>query len=148
LSALFDGGPTLPSGYEFTVYGYDRGARLATPVYPSDPGPGGARVFAFGQGATGKSIAFSTMIIATGDAVYNDEHGLSADQKTYFAGYQVVVSAPIFGSGNKVIGAISAIAAVNDGYFETDDGAVHLRNLADIAGTVLTVVAPAGTLFR
>ena len=130
-----------PEHYTMTIYIEDGGGRLV-PSYP-DPdhlGPNGERVFRRGIGATGKAFETGQFVVATGNAVSDAPHGLSPDQQAYFADCRSVASAPIL-RGTSVLGVVSAVSTIDDGWWNNVDHVANLRNLADDLAVVLTALA-------
>lgn len=142
LSALLrPGTKDIPDTYEFTVYLYELERdelRVAFPV--SEPGLDDVAVFRAGVGATGLAFQRRQLILVTGDAVSDATHGLTPEQREYFAGYRVVAATPIWREGNQPIGALSAISRENDGHFGMESSQAAFRELAEVIGVVLTSV--------
>ena len=113
---------SIPASYTSSVY-LDSGNKTLLPWYPelvSDPND--FRVFAHGNGATGKAFVTKNVKIVVGPAVSNSEHGLTPKQMDEFAGYSVVVAVPIRAPGDRIIGVLTLIAVENDGYFCSPTG--------------------------
>ncbi len=118
--------------------------RKLAPYYPElvrdadDP-----RCFEIGQGATGESYRRGAVVALVGDAVSNDEYGLSPRQQALFHDAQVVVAAPIRHLDGSVAGVLTVIADVNDHFFVTATDQVvrahidSLQRMADKFGFAL-----------
>ena len=140
LSALLRPGTKgTPAAYTWSVY-LPNEANQLVPSFPSTP-DSAIQTFESGCGATG--IAFrdrGPLIVVTDDAVSDETHGLTDAQQRYFREYKAVVATPIWVS-DRVIGVLTAISKVNDGYFATAAGGPVIRELATMVGVVLTNIS-------
>jgi transcriptional regulator with GAF, ATPase, and Fis domain len=136
LTALLQPARGTPNAYSWTVYIYDNDKNLLRPSFPT-AADDEIKTFAPGHGATGLAYQTRELIVVTDDAVSDATYGLSPKQQEHFAGNRTVVAAPIWFESD-VLGVLTAISKVNDGYFSTGPGGAVIRQLADVVGVVLT----------
>ena len=135
---LSPGAAGAPRSFRFTAFMPTSG-RLH-PVYPVRiDDPEDPKVFAFGQGAVGRAFQFNRIEAATGEAVSNEEYGLSERQRRTFQANQAVVGVPLR-AGGQVIGALGAISREYSTYFLDEDHARELLDLADVVAVLMLLV--------
>jgi len=135
----------MPATYRFTVYLFDPEANVLLPIFP-DPATGldDIRAFPPGKGATGMAYSQMKLFLVTGEAVFDDTWGLTAEQQQHWAGYSTVVATPIWAEGAEPKGVLSAISRDEDGFFDDPTAQARLREIADVIGVVLVDVSRKG----
>ena len=96
------------------------------------------RAFEPGKGATGVAFREKGLIVATDDAVFDDTYGLTQPQQEAFRDYKSVAATPIWFEDQQVVGVLTAVSKVNDGYFASGGaGGPVIRELAEVVAVVL-----------
>ena len=113
---------------------------------PADP-----RVLDQGQGVTGSAYADRRMTCAVGEGVIHETLGLTPAQRQLFAPYRIVVAVPVQRVDGAVVGALTVMAADNDGTFVSTDGqgevmAAGQALLEELAGKIGVALAGATEL--
>lgn len=140
LSALLRPGTRdIPDSYQFTLYLFVEGRNELWPYHPKlnprrDPDP---RIFVAGKGATGTAWQDQEVVVVRGDDVSNEAYGLTAVQQEFYRGFRSVASAVVWEENTRPIGVVTALSAVDDGFFEREGGRDSLRMLAQALGVVL-----------
>ena len=122
------------------------------PVGVQDPTD--TRVLNEGQGVTGSAYADRRMTCAVGEGVTHETLGLTADQQRLFAPFRIVVAVPVERVvDGEVMGALTVMAAANDGTFVSTDGQGEVvpagqALLEDLAGKIGVALAGATELDR
>ena len=97
--------------------------------------------FRSGNGATGQAWSDRNTIIVTGEAVSNDEYGLSAEQQEQFADLTIVGATPIYDlEGRRIVGVLTGSSS--DAYEPADEEqiAADLRQALETRARLLSVV--------
>ncbi|MHB1910510.1 MAG: hypothetical protein ACYCTI_00450 [Acidimicrobiales bacterium] len=135
---LRSGTHSTPDSYEWTVYLFDPESEYLVPVFPPGSGPGDVRAFRPPNGATGLAFQEDGIIVVTGEAVSDPQHGLTTEQQAYFREYQAVAAVSLRGEDERPFGCLAAISRTDDGYFEKQPGVAALRELAQVVSVVMT----------
>jgi hypothetical protein len=141
----------IPTSYSVTLSMADSRHRLF-PWFPvgvqdsEDP-----RVLDEGQGVTGSAYADRRMTCAVGEGVTHETLGLTPAQQQLFAPYRIVVAVPVQRVDGAVMGALTVMAAENDGTFVSTDGQGEVvpagqALLEDLAGKIGVALAGATEL--
>jgi hypothetical protein len=133
----------FPGCYSFFVYTFRADEEMLRPVWPelsSVPEHG----FPPGTGATGTAWKTSDTVVALGDAVSNQEYGLTPEQQEYYRAGRVAAAAVIFDRvGARKLGVLTIYSEDDDGYFAGDDpaGVEGMRDIAAVLGSVFEAVS-------
>jgi hypothetical protein len=141
----------VPTSYSVTLSMADSHQRLFPwfPVGVQDPAD--PRVLDQGQGVTGSAYGDRRMTCAVGEGVTHETLGLTPAQQQLFAPYRIVVAVPVQRVGGTVMGALTVMAAANDGTFVSTDGRGEVvpsgqALLEDLAGKIGVALASATEL--
>jgi hypothetical protein len=141
----------IPTSYTVTLSMADSHRRLFPwfPVGVQDPAD--PRVLDEGQGVTGSAYADRRMTCAVGEGVTDETLGLTPVQQQLFAPYRIVVAVPVQRVDGAVMGALTVMAAANDGTFVSTDGRGEVvpagqALLEDLAGKIGVALAGATEL--
>lgn len=141
----------IPTSYAVTLSMADSRHRLVPwfPVGVQDPAD--PRVLDQGQGVTGSAYADRRMTCAVGEGVIHETLGLTPAQRQLFAPYRIVVAVPVQRVDGAVVGALTVMAADNDGTFVSTDGqgevmAAGQALLEELAGKIGVALAGATEL--
>jgi hypothetical protein len=131
----------IPSNYEFTVYAYEPEPDSLVPSWPRDPEYDEVKTFAAGNGATGRAWSENQFKLVVNKDVSNDKYGLTPEQQSFFADYNVVLATPIYAPDGTGLGVLTAISMDNDDHFEAERNRDTFRDLAAVVGALLDSVA-------
>lgn len=128
--------PGIPQHYALTVYIYDGERDVLSPAYPAEVRGVPIAEFRPGNGATGTAWAERDLIVVQGEAVSDSTYGLTLGQQRYFRRFQVVAGVPVALDG-ELIGVLTAISKIDDGFFNDPVGRQKFRQLSYAVGIVI-----------
>jgi len=141
----------IPASYSVTLSMADSRRRLFPwfPVGVQDPTD--TRVLNEGQGVTGSAYADRRMTCAVDEGVTHETLRLTPAQQRLYAPYRIVVAVPVQRVDGLVMGALTVMAAANDGTFVSTDGRGDVvpagqALLEDLAGKIGVALAGATEL--
>lgn len=133
----------LPDHYEFRVFVYDRELKRLVPSY----GPHKVDEldgWEVGQGATGLAWQREEYVLARGDDVSNDTHGLTPEQQERSKELQIVAAMPVTNAREQVIAILTGSSNNDDGQLASDEGREKQQELSQVVARILIDVLQVG----
>jgi hypothetical protein len=132
----------LPDHYEFRVFLFDSKLNRLVPSY----GPHKVSEhdgWEVGQGVTGVAWQKEEYVLARGDDVSNDTHGLTAEQQEQYKHLQVVAAMPVTNAREHVIAVLTGSSENDDGQLASNEGREKQQELAQVVARILIDVLQA-----
>lgn len=90
-----------------------------------------------GRGATGAAYEEGALVVAEGDAVWDETFGLTAEEREQFKDLKAVASCPVFSASGHVIGVVTASSEDEDTQIASEEGIAELQLLSLISSRYL-----------
>jgi hypothetical protein len=127
-AALMGTARGVPGPYELTVYMPSEDHKYLFPVFPPVLSFNDPSIFRADAGAVGLAWQRNDegVVVVTGEAVSNAAYHLTERQRQRYSIYRVV-AATVIREGDRPLGALTAIARNDDGFFSTTDEGAALE---------------------